>query len=400
MLFNMTLAKITPAKHRLLNESEQKDLEAAFEISQRVLKNAYNDNGINAGETHFSDVWIRDCCFAGWGALSLNDTSVVQGFLRHVLANVKDSGQCPLRIGQKYFLLKYLHLTGPKGPTYIEDKYVSIPVDSNALIIILFEKYIIESNDQSFLEKHRKNLIKVIDWYLSVSSENLIMEGPYAGWADSLKKTGHVLYSNILYAKALKSMISLMASNEKVSSRMATQYEKTVAAIESTFWNGAYLVDYVNETETCDHLSLDGNVLAVIFDIVDTRKQKKILRSILSEKMITKHGAKLANKKYDNSVVYPPFLLINLKDYHNGLIWFWVCCITTIALYKNDFKCEALDLFKVMAKKITRDNTMYEVYEPKKGKAVKRLFYKSEQGFAWSAGLFVWAYQELFNKPK
>ena len=136
----------------------------------------------------FSDVWIRDCCFAGWGALSLNDTSVVQGFLRHVLANVKDSGQCPLRIGQKYFLLKYLHLTGPKGPTYIEDKYVSIPVDSNALIIILFEKYIIESNDQSFLEKHRKNLIKVIDWYLSVSSENLIMEGPYAGWADSLKK--------------------------------------------------------------------------------------------------------------------------------------------------------------------------------------------------------------------
>ena len=81
--------------------------------------------------------------------------------------------------------------------------------------------------------------------------------------------------------------------------------------------------------------------------------------------MITKHGAKLANKKYDNSVVYPPFLLINLKDYHNGLIWFWVCCITTIALYKNDFKCEALDLFKVMAKKITRDNTMYEVYEPK-----------------------------------
>ena len=116
--------------------------------------------------------------------------------------------------------------------------------------------------------------------------------------------------------------------------------------------------------------------------------------------MITKHGAKLANKKYDNNVVYPPFLLINLKDYHNGLIWFWVCCIASIALYKNDFKAEALDLFKVMAKKITRDNTMYEVYEPKKGKAVKRLFYKSEQGFAWSAGLFVWAYQELFNKPK
>ena len=300
----------------------------------------------------------------------------------------------------KVLLLKYLHLTGPKGPTYIEDKYVSVPVDSNALIIILFEKYIVESNDQSFLKKHQKELVKVIDWYLSVSEGHLIKEGPYAGWADSLKKTGHVLYSNVLYAKALKAMVSLTAGNEKVVKRMIAQYEKTSQAIESTFWNGSYLVDYVNQAGTCDHLSLDGNVLAVIFDIVDTRKQKKILRSILSEKMITKHGAKLANKKYDNNVVYPPFLLINLKDYHNGLIWFWVCCIASIALYKNDFKAEALDLFKVMAKKITRDNTMYEVYEPKKGKAVKRLFYKSEQGFAWSAGLFVWAYQELFNKPK
>ncbi|MGC6368070.1 MAG: amylo-alpha-1,6-glucosidase [Candidatus Marinamargulisbacteria bacterium] len=396
----MTLAKNIPAKHRLISEADQIELQSAYEISQRVLKNAYNDQGINAGETHFSDVWIRDCCFAGWGALSLNDTSVVQGFLRHALANMKEDGQCPLRIGQKYFLLKYLHLTGPKGPTYIEDKYVSIPVDSNALIIILFEKYILESNDQNFLDKHLKDLIKVIDWYQTQSSNNLIVEGPYAGWADSLKKTGHVLYSNVLYAKALKSMVSLTEKKEKISTRLAKQYEKTTTAIVDVFWNGSYLIDYVNETEKCEHLSLDGNVLAVVFDIIDTRKQKKLLRSILSEKMLTKHGAKLANKVYDNKVVYPPFLLINLKDYHNGLIWFWVCCVATVALYKNDFKEDAFNLFKVMAKKITRDNTMYEVYEPKKGKAVKRLFYKSEQGFAWSAGLFVWAYQELFNKPK
>ena len=100
---NMTLAKINPAKHRLLTESEQKNLESAFDISQRVLKNAYTDQGINAGETHFSDVWIRDCCFAGWGALSLNDTSVVQGFLRHALANVKDNGHARFELGKSTF---------------------------------------------------------------------------------------------------------------------------------------------------------------------------------------------------------------------------------------------------------------------------------------------------------
>ena len=53
-----------------------------------------------------------------------------------------------------------LYMIIPKGPkafmwfTYIEDKYVSIPMDSNALIIILFLKYIKETGDNSMAAKY------------------------------------------------------------------------------------------------------------------------------------------------------------------------------------------------------------------------------------------------------
>ena len=90
---------------------------------------------------------------------------------------------------------------------------------------------------------------------------------------------------------------------------------------------------------------------------------------------------------------------IGLKDYHNGLIWFWISCIASIAFFKNGYEKEGLDLLNKIAIKVNKDKTIYEVYT-KKGKPMKNLFYRSEEGFAWSAGLFVWAYQELANKDK
>ena len=159
----------------------------AFEISKRVLREAYSENGINAGQTHFSDVWVRDSSFAGWGALAVGDTSIVQNFLLHTLNNMNEKGQCPLRIGQKYFLLKYIGLKGPQGPTYIEDKYISIPMDSNALIIILFSKYLKTSKNNEVGSKYYNQLKSAILWYENYLENNLVVEGPYAGWADSVK---------------------------------------------------------------------------------------------------------------------------------------------------------------------------------------------------------------------
>ena len=55
---------------------------------------------------------------------------------------------------QKYFMLKLLNMKGPSGPTYIEDKYISIPVDANVPFVILACKFILKTNN-----KHFKNVL-------------------------------------------------------------------------------------------------------------------------------------------------------------------------------------------------------------------------------------------------
>ena len=180
-----------------------------YNICKRILKGSYNNNGIKAGETHFSDVWIRDSAFACWGAIKLKDFTIVQNFLMNTLKNMNKKGQCPLRIGEKYFLIKFFGLKGPQGSTYIEDKYVSIPMDSNSLIIILFNKLIKASGDTELAERFYQKIRKAINWYQDYLVNELVHEGHYAGWADSVKKKGNVLYTNVLYYKALLSVANI-----------------------------------------------------------------------------------------------------------------------------------------------------------------------------------------------
>ena len=375
-------------------------LKKAFTICETVLKNAYNTHGINAGQTHFSDVWVRDSCFASWGALEINDTAIVQQFLSHTLNHMNDKGQCPLRIGQKYFLLKYIGLKGPQGPTYIEDKYVSIPMDSNALILILFNKYLKKTGDIEFAKNHYQKLKRALHFYDAYLSNGLVVEGPYAGWADSVKKRGVVLYTNVLYFEAINAKIHIAnALGESQDSAMfKDQLAQVKADITRTFWNGNYFNDWVSSTKTQTTFSVEGNMLAMLFNISEPSQSTAIIHYLSKEKVMTPFGFPVVHRQYSWKDIYPPFLFIGLKDYHNGLIWFWISCISSVALHNNNETGMAMDCLMAMSQKIIRDNSVYEVYN-RTGEPVKRLFYKSEEGFAWSAGLFVWAYQTLFNNP-
>ena len=377
------------------------NINKAFEISKTVLRDAYNNNGIKAGQTHFSDVWIRDSCFAGWGAIEIDDISIVENFLIYTLNNMNAKGQCPLRIGQINFLLKYIGIKGKQGPTFIEDKYVSIPMDSNSLTIILFYKYLKKSKNTELGIRFYNKLKNAILWYKHYKKNNLVVEGHYAGWADSIKKKGHVLYTNALYYEALKSMGKIAEMfNFKTDTQLFNEMSgKVKKQINSVFWNGTYLNDWVDGKKQKKTFSMEGNMLAILFGIISKDKINKICNYVLSSKMITPYGCPVVYKKYSWYEVYAPFLFIGLKNYHNGLIWFWISCIAGIAFFKNGYEKEGLDLLNKIAIKINKDKTIYEVYT-KKGKPMNNLFYKSEEGFAWSAGLFVWAYQELASKDK
>lgn len=376
----------------------------AYRKALETLQDRYTPQGIHAGKNHFSDVWLRDSCYASLGALSVGDSEVVKTNIVTMLSYQSDEGQIPLRVGQKWFLLKYLGINGEKPQArFTEDKGVSIPSDSNSLLLIILEKYIRFSDDKALLIQYFERVRRAIEWNFTQDSNHdmLIEEGHYAGWADSLKKSGTVLYTNVLHYKAVQSFTYLCEYLGRTAD--AHHYAYLASCIQSNmnrlFWNGSYYIDWIDTRSVRhDYFSTDGNVFAIIFGLASRDQALNIQKYIQSHAMDQGFSTSTVHPRYAQSHVYSLFHIFRIHDYHNGLQWLWVGCVDAVSKYMLGMKKEARALLERIAEKIVEHGGVYEVYD--QGSPVSRLFYKSEHWFAWSAGLFVWACHELGMHPK
>tara|TARA_A100001015_G_scaffold321124_1_gene450257 strand:- start:1759 stop:2985 length:1227 start_codon:yes stop_codon:yes gene_type:complete len=377
------------------NQYHEESIEKAAKIAKETLKMTFTDDGISAGKSHFSDLWVRDACYAGIGALSCEFNNEVKRSIETMSTHCKDNGQIPLRVGSKYFFLKYLGLSKKnKDPMYFEDKYSgSVPMDSNSLFIILLHEYVKKTKDIAFLEHHFFIALKAINWLiLHTNKKDLLTEGNYSGWADSLKKKGMVLYTNVLYLKSLQSMFELsnLLDQEHLSHRFQKRYLSSLDKFNACFWKETHYIDTI-PTKERGIFSTDGNLLAIYFDIATPSQINQIFSTISSLNMDTDFCIETNSPKYPMNMIYAPFYLIRLHDYHNGLRWLWLEALYIICKEKCGFQHEARRRLFELSKKIVEFNGIYEVYE-KNGPPVKRLFYKSESYFSWSSGLFLAAY--------
>ena len=379
-------------------------IEQAYEMALTTLKDRYTAGGIYAGKNQFSDIWIRDSCYAALGALSVGDVEVVKTNLETLLAYQNEDGQVPLRVGQKWFLLKYLGVDS-KTPQarYTEDKGVSVPADGNSLFITIVERYIQATNDRAFLVRHFDRVKKAMEWNFAQDSnrDTLMEEGHYAGWADSLKKAGTVLYTNVLHFKAVKSFAILCHYIGREAEAKHYDYlaDCVQSALNRTFWNGSYYIDWISPNgKRQEYFSTDGNVFAIVFGVADRAQSLKIQAYIKEHQLDQGFSTQTVHPPYKRSLVYSLFHFVNIHDYHNGLEWLWLGCVDAVSKSMLGMNAQAKQLLERIAQKIVDHGGVYEVYDG--GNPVKRLFYKSEHWFAWSAGMFVWACHELGMVPK
>ncbi|MSR88751.1 MAG: hypothetical protein EXS67_03745 [Candidatus Margulisbacteria bacterium] len=369
----------------------------ACKIALQTLRHRYSKIGIEAGARHFSDLWLRDSFYASFGCLEIGDYTVVKRNLTTCLAFIKEDGQLPLRIGQKNFLLKYFGFKRPIEARYTEDKGVSIPVDSNSLFMIVFHGYLAKTKDWAFLHEHFSAIQKIIEWNFLQDNDGdlLIEEGHYAGWADSLKKQGKVLYTNVLHYRAVQCFRECcqFAVKTELGSHYQLLAERIAFRLNAEFWNGDYYVDWIDKEGQHAFFSSDGNLFAILFGLAPPEKSAAI-QAYIAKSHIT-HGFSIPTNypTYPKTFIYPWFLMINLPDYHNGLQWLWIGCLNAVTKDHIGLKQEAHDLLKQLALKILEYSCVYEVYD--KGKPLRRLFYKSESSFAWSSGFFLWACYRL-----
>ncbi|MBI5620036.1 hypothetical protein HY950_03685, partial [Candidatus Gottesmanbacteria bacterium] len=231
-------------------------------------------------------------------------------------------------------------------------------------------------HDKAFLQKHDAAVKRIRNWYEKRFGNGLLTEWFQCEWADAVLKSGKTLYTNILYWKA-------------------TGDKSIKEKIVDTFWNGRYFSDWFDYKRQ-DYFASHPNMLAIVFGLATRQQAIKILDFA---KAHCWNGWTLE----ENYPAYPWWRipmqnhLVGMADYHNGLLWLQPGILYAVAVNKVGKKREAQYILSEIAKKIAEFQCVYEVYE-KNGQPVKRFMYRSEHPFAWSAGLYLWAYRQIFDR--
>ncbi len=374
----------------------------ALKVASDNLRACYGKHGIYAGLHHFKDYWARDSFFASYGSLAKEDYDIVRQNLDLFLKNINSQGQIPLRIGKSglgivlsyYGFAKY----GKRKPIYDTDKTGKKTVDQNSLFIILLYEYYKATKDKNFLIKNIEKIEKVIQWnFLNDKDKDyLIEESKYCNWADSIRKKGKVLYTNVCHCHGLYCMSKIYEKIDITKSRKYLDLHKKVKnKINELFWSGEHYLDWIDGKKRYNYFSTDGNILAILWNIASKEKARYIEEaSHIFD--VNEIPSQCVHPNYPNKYVSLQIRLLGLGDYHNGLSWLWLGCINAIAKNKIGMKKDAVSLLRKISLLITKYRHVYEVYD-KSGKPVKRLIYRAEYPFAWSSGLFIYAVKEILG---
>lgn len=154
-------------------------------------------------------------------------------------------------------------------------------------------------------------------------------------------RTGYVVEINALWYNALKftAQLTRELGNEHAADLLDYQAEIAGAAFIQTFWNGAYLYDYVdgnyNDMEVRPNMLL---AVALHFSPLDKKQQKSVL-DISTKELLTPKGLRSLSPK---SGFYRPNyvggMLERDRNYHNGPVWpctFGAFALAYLKIYKQ-----------------------------------------------------------------
>lgn len=370
----------------------------AFQIANNNLRACFEDDGIVASVDHFSDFWSRDAFYASWGLLEMGEFEKVKSNLNLFIKYQEKNGQIPRRIDRYFVGLNYLGIKIKRKklkPRY-SGAYIYPALDPNILFATVCYKYIKKTNDIDFLHKNFDAIFKAVKWLQKYEKELLLNEGIFANWEDVIVKTGAVLYTNVLYAEALKSFSEIcnLLNKPDLTEIYVKKYQLLKEKINEEFWNGNYYIDWIHKNKKHDYFSTDGNVLAMLFEISDQQQNEQIIKNI------EKFGLDEIPMK-NNYPNYPwwrvalRMYLIGTPGYQNNFAsWLWLGCIYAVALDKNGDRKRADCICEKISSKIEEYGTVYEIYKPD-GSPYRGWFWKSAASFAWSSGLYLWMHKKL-----
>lgn len=362
---------------------------------------------LNAGPRNFREPWARDFSFASYGLRALGETRAIRENLEMFFLNQLPDGQLPIKVHSTDVPSRYMHsLLKREQPTYnpLRPKYFSghktISLDGNPLLVIAAIDHIRHSQDYEFKEAHWPSIKRAVLWLEkhTLTDDGLVHQSPYSDWADSIARQGRVLYTNVLYWKALHELAESAGefgeTQEEVDFR--TKATQVRSSINEYFWRSE--LGYYVTSQEFNNLSSSGNLLAVAWDLATEKQGHAILDAMQKFGMANPVPTRPVHTPYPKRYIAIENRLGGIGYYHTDAAWIWLGAWHVIAAQHLGRTEEARDLLNRMAQVIVRDGEVHEVYSPT-GDYVSTLWYTSEAPLTWSAAMFVYASALLGVQP-
>jgi GH15 family glucan-1,4-alpha-glucosidase len=378
-----------------------KNLRAGIET--RRLANGQEKLVLSAGWRNFREPWARDFGFASFGLLVLRESQVTRETLEAFLTHQRPTGQFPIKLHSAGVVDRYLHsLLGREQPidAHLRPKYISghntPSLDGNALLVIAGLNYAQSTGDDGFARRHWEAFKRAMLWLeeFALEEDGLLHQGAFADWADSIARQGRILYTNVVYWKALEAMAEAAtaygyADDQTYFGNRSRQLKKS---INDHFWRPD--LGYFVIHRALDNLSSAGNLLAIAWGLATSEQAHAILDTMRAFDMANPVPTRVVHQPYPSRLIALENRLAGLSHYHTRAAWLWLGAWHVIALVRVGWAEEARALARRIAEVIVRDGEVHEVYAPD-GRFVSSFWYTSEAPLTWSAGMVVYAFDIL-----
>lgn len=369
-------------------------------IEERFLPNGERKQVLCAGWRNFREPWARDFGFASFGLVELQEIRALRETLELFLLTQTDDGQFPVKVHSTNIIDRYLHsLLGRQQPIFkpLRPKYQTahntISLDGNALLVIAALNYLRRVEDETFAHTHWEALKRALRWLemQALEVDGLLHQGAYTDWADSVRRTGCIHYTNVLYWKALHEFArdAEKYGYEEDNLYFAEKADTLKDAINDHFWDQTQGF-FITSKQFSHVLSSSGNLLAVAWGLATPQQSQRILDVMESFGMADPVPTQVTNRDYDKEYVAIENRLAGIPHYHSSAAWLWLGAWHVLALVRVNRLQEAGMLLERMRLLIVRDNIVHEVYD-QTGRPLSTFWYTSEAPLTWSASLFLHA---------
>ena len=377
-------------------------------IQPRRLTTHGSKEVLHAGYRNFSESWARDFGFAAYGLLTLKQYDPVKETLEAFFHHQTSHGQLPVKLHSVDVVTRFLHsFFGREQPNelMLKPKYISghgaPSLDGQALLVIAALAYIQETGNTHFLENHWNQLQAAMHWLENyrkpTGDDPLLYQGAFADWADSIARHGRVLYTNVVYWKALSEMAiaATQLSLHEEAVAYFVQAEKVLRAINRHFWRED--LGYFVTSDELLQLSSDGNLLAIAWGLTKREQAESILQVMERARMAEPVPTRVTYPSYPSHLIALENLVGGMANYHTDASWLWIGAWHVIASVKTGHMEAAQTLVSRILKVIVEDRQVNEVHAPN-GKPLSSMWYTPEAPLTWNAGMIIYACHLFENK--